>query len=141
MKPVHILLVEDNEGDIVLTLEAFEETKLTSNISVVRNGQEALDFIFRRGNFHNVEKPDLILLDLNIPVFNGMEVLKEVKLDSVLKKIPVIILTTSSNEKEIKMAYELHANSFVTKPIDMSEFLKTVVSIEEFWIQICKLSN
>lgn len=141
MKLVHVLLVEDNEGDIVLTLEAFEESKFKTKISVVKNGKDALDFLHKRGDFKEVEKPDLILLDLNIPIFNGLEVLKEVKQDPVLKKIPVIILTTSSNPIEIDKAYGLHANSFVTKPMDMTEFLKAIVSIEEFWIEICKLSD
>lgn len=141
MKLVHVLLVEDNEGDIVLTLEAFEESKIKTKISVVKNGKEALDFLNFRGKHIGVERPDLILLDLNIPIISGMEVLKEIKQDSMLKTIPVIVLTTSSNPKEIKSAYEHYTNSFVTKPLDMTEFLKTIISIEEFWLQICKLSD
>ena len=141
MKELHILLVEDNEGDIVLTLDAFEESKIKTKISVVKNGKDALDFLFKREGFKDVEKPDMILLDLNIPIFNGLEVLNKVKEDPILKKIPVIILTTSSNPIEINKAYEYHANSFVTKPIDMIEFLKTILAIEEFWLQICKLSD
>ena len=141
MKLVHVLLVEDNEGDIVLTLEAFEESKLKTNISVVKNGKDALDFLHFKGRYKDVERPDLILLDLNIPIISGMEVLKEIKQDLKLKTIPVIVLTTSSNPKEIKSAYELYTNSFVTKPLDMGEFLKTIISIEEFWLQICKLSD
>ena len=141
MKEVHILLVEDNEGDIVLTLEAFEESKIKTRISVVKNGKDALHFLLNQEEFKDVDKPDLILLDLNIPIFSGMEVLKKVKEHSVLKKIPIIILTTSSNPNEISHAYENHANSFVTKPINMTDFIKTVLSIEEFWLQICKLSE
>ncbi len=141
MKLVHVLLVEDNEGDIVLTLEAFEESKIRTNISVVKNGKDALDFLNFKGMYKGVERPDLILLDLNIPIISGMEVLKEIKEDVQLKTIPVIVLTTSSNPKEIKSAYELHTNSFVTKPLDMGEFLKAITSIEEFWLQICKLSD
>ena len=141
MKLVHVLLVEDNEGDIVLTLEAFEESKIKTKISVVKNGKDALDFLNLRGEYSNVERPDLILLDLNIPIISGMEVLQEIKQDKSLKTIPVIVLTTSSNPKEIKTAYEYYTNSFVTKPLDMEEFLKTIISIEEFWLQICKLSD
>jgi len=139
MNLVHVLLVEDNDGDIVLTLEAFEESKIKTNISVVKNGKEALDFLNFRGKHQDVERPDLILLDLNIPIISGMEVLKEIKQDVKLKTIPVIVLTTSSNPKEVKLAYELYTNSFVTKPLDMDEFLKTILSIKEFWLQICKL--
>lgn len=141
MKTVHILLVEDNEGDIVLTLDAFEESKIITNISVVKNGQDALDFLYKRGNFKEVEKPDLILLDINIPIFNGHDVLKVIKEDPILKKIPVIILTTSSNQKDINKAYENHSNSYVTKPIDMDDFLKAIVKIEEFWLQLAKFAD
>ena len=141
MKLVHVLLVEDNEGDIVLTLEAFEESKIKTNISVVKNGKDALDFLHFKGKYKDVERPDLILLDLNIPIISGMEVLKEIKQDVKLKTIPVVVLTTSSNPKEIKSAYELYTNSFVTKPLDMGEFLKAIISIEEFWLHICKLSD
>lgn len=132
MKELHILLVEDNEGDVILTLEAFEESEIKSKISVAKNGKDALDFLFKRESFKDVEKPDLVLLDLNIPIFSGMEVLKEVKQDSILKKMPIIILTTSSNPIEINKANEYQANNFVTKPIDMTEILKTILSLEEF---------
>jgi len=141
MKTVHILLVEDNEGDIVLTLDAFEESKIITNISVVKNGQDALDFLFKRGKFKNVEKPDLILLDINIPIFNGHDVLKIIKENTELKKTPVIILTTSSNQKDINKAYENHSNSYVTKPIDMDDFLKAIVKIEEFWLQLTRFPD
>lgn len=140
-KLAHILLVEDNEGDILLTLEAFEECKVKSNISVAKNGKEALDFLFKRGTFINAEKPDLILLDINIPIFNGHEVLKQIKADSQLKKIPVIMLTTSSNKKDLDDAYENHCNSYVKKPLEMSEFLSAILKIEEFWLQLTTLSN
>lgn len=141
MKPVHILLVEDNEGDIVLTLEAFEESKIKTNLSVVRNGAHALDFLFKRGSYIDVKKPDLILLDINIPVYNGHEVLKEIKNSGEIKKIPVIILTTSSAKKDIDLAYENYGNSYVVKPIEMEEFLKVILKIEEFWLQLSKLSS
>ncbi|MFN3446771.1 MAG: response regulator, partial [Bacteroidia bacterium] len=112
MKKVHILLVEDNDGDIVLTLDAFEESKIKTNISVVKNGADAIDFLFKKGSFSDSQRPDLILLDINIPVFNGHEVLRIIKEDPSLKKIPVIVLTTSSNQKDINKAYENYANSY-----------------------------
>ncbi|MFN3641198.1 MAG: response regulator [Flavobacterium sp.] len=141
MKKAHILLVEDNEGDILLTIEAFEESKIQTNISVVKNGKDALDFVFQREQFKDVERPDIILLDINIPIFNGHEVVQQLKNDPVLKKIPVIMLTTSSNPKDINRAYDNHTNSFVTKPIEMKDFLDAVLKIEEFWLQLCKLSK
>lgn len=139
MKTAHILLVEDNEGDIMLTQEAFEESKIKTHISVVKNGKDALDFLYRRNGFEDAESPDIILLDINIPIFNGHEVLQKIKNDPELKKIPVIILTTSSNDSDINKAYENHTNSFVTKPIEMKDFLEAVLKIEEFWLQLCKL--
>lgn len=139
LKPVHILLVEDNEGDIVLTKDAFEESKIQTKISVSKNGRDALDFLFKRGVFAAVERPDLILLDINIPVFSGHEVLKVIKEDPDLRRIPVIILTTSSNTKDINLAYENHSNSYITKPIDIDEFIKAMLKIEEFWFQLVKL--
>jgi len=138
MKAVHILLVEDNEGDIVLTLDAFEESKITTEISIVRNGRDALDFLFNRGKYAEVLRPDLILLDINIPIFNGHDVLKKIKEDPSLRKIPVIMLTTSSNQRDINMAYENHTNSYVTKPIAMEDFIKAILKIEEFWLQLSK---
>ena len=141
MKPAHILLVEDNEGDIILTLDAFEESKVKTEISVTRNGQEALDFLNKRGNYKDAKKPDLILLDINIPVYNGHEVLKQIKEDQMLKKIPVIMLTTSSSQKDINSAYENHSNSYVKKPLDMEEFLEAILKIEEFWLQLSTLSE
>lgn len=141
MRPAHILLIEDNEGDIILTLDAFEESKVRTNISVVRNGQEALDFLFQRGEFIGVERPDLILLDINIPIYNGHEVLKQIKTTDSLKKIPVIMLTTSSSQRDINLAYDNHSNSYVKKPLDMDEFLQAILKIEEFWLQLSKLAD
>lgn len=141
MKLVHILLVEDNDGDIQLTLDAFEESKVKTNISVVKNGRDALDFLHRRGDFANAEKPDLILLDINIPIFNGHEVLADIKQDPGLKRIPVIMLTTSSNPKDINLAYQNYSNSFVTKPIEMDDFLAAILKIEDFWLQLSKLAG
>lgn len=141
LTPVHILLVEDNEGDIILTLEAFQDSKIKTKISVAKNGEEALDFMFQKGKFEGSERPDLVLLDINIPIYNGHEVLKQIKSNESLTKIPVIMLTTSANKKDIHQAYQYHANSYVTKPIEMDEFLKTILKIEEFWLQLCKLAN
>lgn len=141
LKPVHILLVEDNEGDIVLTMDAFEESKINTTISVVRNGQEAVDFLYKRDRYTEENKPDLILLDINIPILNGHEVLRVIKQDAELKKIPVIMLTTSSNTRDINLSYENYANSYVTKPIEMEDFLKAILKIEEFWLQLCKLAE
>ncbi|ASV28979.1 response regulator [Maribacter cobaltidurans] len=141
MKLANILLVEDNEGDILLTREAFDESKVIIDINVARNGQEALDYLYKRGEYTEVKKPDLILLDINIPVFNGHEVLKKIKGDPILKKIPVIMLTTSSNEKDIEKAYENHTNSYVRKPLNMEDFLKVILKIEEFWLQINTLTK
>ncbi len=141
MKIVHILLVEDNEGDIILTLDAFEESKIKTKISTVKNGKDALDFLFKRNKYADALRPDLILLDINLPIFNGHDVLKKIKQDQSLKKIPVIMLTTSSNQRDINMAYENHTNSYVTKPIDMDDFMKAVLKIEEFWLQLSKLAE
>ena len=141
LKPVHILLVEDNEGDIVLTLDAFQESKVKTKISVARNGQEALDYLFKRGTFSEAVRPDLVLLDINIPIYNGHEVLKRIKTDEHLKKIPVIMLTTSSNQKDIDLAYENHSNSYVTKPLDMNEFMEAILKIEAFWLQLSTLAE
>ena len=132
----HILLVEDNEGDVLLTLEAFEECNVKTEISVAKNGQEALDFLFKRDKYLNAKRPDLILLDINIPIFNGHEVLQQIKTDPELKKIPVIMLKTSSNQKDIDKAYENHCNSYVEKPLNIIEFLAAIIKIEQFWLQL-----
>lgn len=141
MNEVHILLVEDNEGDILLTLEAFQESKLRTKISVVKNGADALDFLFKRGNYSDVKRPDLILLDINLPIYNGHEVLKKIKEDPSLKRIPVIILTTSASQIDVNKAYENYTNSYITKPIDMEDFLKIILKIEEFWLHLSKLAK
>ncbi|MBD3627319.1 response regulator [Cyclobacterium sp.] len=141
MRPAHILLVEDNEGDILLTLEAFEESKIKTEVSVARNGQEALDFLYQNENYSQAKKPDLILLDINMPILNGHEVLEHIKSDPKLKKIPVIMLTTSAHEKDINLAYEYHTNSYVKKPLNMADFLEAILKIEEFWLQLSTLAN
>lgn len=141
LKLAHILLVEDNEGDILLTLDAFEESKLETKVSVARNGQEALDFLNKKGEFAKAKRPDIILLDINIPIFNGLEVLQEIKHDEILKKIPVIMLTTSSNQTDIDKAYKNYCNSYIKKPLEMEEFMKAILKIEEFWLQLSILSK
>lgn len=140
-KIAHILLVEDNEGDIFLILEAFEDLKIKAEITVVKNGQQALDYVFKRGEYRNSKKPDLVLLDINIPIFNGHEVLKQIKDDPSLKKNPVIMLTTSSNQKDIDKAYESHCNSYVKKPLNVDEFLGAILKIDQFWLHLTTFSN
>ena len=139
MKPIHILLVEDNEGDIFLVTEALEEGKIVNKISVTKDGKDAIDFLEKKGKYQNAERPDLILLDINLPKKNGFEVLEHIKSQKNLKQIPVIMLTTSSSEKDISMSYKNHANCFITKPVDVENFLKVVYSIENFWISIVTL--
>ncbi|GAB2622254.1 response regulator [Belliella aquatica] len=140
LKLAHILLVEDNEGDILLTLDAFEESKVDIKVSVVRNGQEALDFLNKEGEFADAQRPDLILLDINIPIYNGLEVLEKIKNDQSLKRIPVIMLTTSSNQKDVESAYKNYCNSYIKKPLEMDDFLAAIKKIEEFWLQLTILS-
>jgi len=139
MSEIHILLVEDNEGDIVLTLEALKEAKLKNRISVVRDGEQALQFLNKEGKFVGVDIPQLILLDINLPKIDGKEVLLRVKSDSNLKKIPVVILTTSSSEKDILEAYNNHANCYITKPVDLDKFIDVIHTVEDFWISIVQL--
>jgi CheY-like chemotaxis protein len=138
---LHILLVEDSEGDILLTSEALEEYKVKTEISVAKNGQEALDFLFKRGAFMNEKTPDLILLDINIPIFNGHEVLQQIKTDSNLKKIPVIMLTTSSNPKDIAKANENNCNGYIKKPLEIEDFLSAILKIEQFCLELKILPN
>ncbi len=139
IRPVEILLVEDNPGDIRLTKEAMKEAKIINNLNVVEDGVEALAYLRKKGKFKDANRPDLILLDLNLPKKNGREVLAEIKQDINLKQIPVVILTVSKAEEDIIKTYELHANCFITKPVDMDQFIKVVKSIEDFWFSIVKL--
>jgi len=134
-----ILLVEDNEGDILLTKEAFEETKILTMLSVVRDGKEAIDFLNKRGNYLQADLPDLLLLDVNLPKLNGHEVLKYIKGDEKFKQIPVIMFTTSSSQKDINLSYKDYANCFITKPADVNDFMKVIAIIENFWTAIVKL--
>ncbi|HMJ46896.1 MAG TPA: response regulator [Ferruginibacter sp.] len=139
MKDVHILLVEDNEGDIILTLEAFKSGKLRNDISVVRDGEEAIRFLKKEGEFTDACRPDIILLDINLPKLDGKETLHYIKNDEEFKSIPVVMLTTSSSEKDVQDAYNCHANCYITKPVDFTKFIQVVQFIENFWITIVKL--
>ncbi len=138
---VDILLVEDNAGDVRLTREVLRDSKVRNNLIVANNGQEALACLRKQGKFAGTVRPDLILLDLNLPVKDGREVLAEIKADPDLKRIPVVILTTSKAEEDILKTYNLHANCYVTKPVDLEQFVKVVKSLEDFWLAIVKLPN
>jgi len=138
-EPIEILLVEDSPDDIVLTTEALKDGKVRNRVSVVEDGEEAMAFLRREGRHATAPRPDLILLDLNLPRKSGREVLAEVKQDPKLKRIPVVIMTTSSNEEDILQAYNCHANCYVTKPVDLDQFLGVIRSIESFWLTVVKL--
>ena len=138
-KAIEILLVEDNPGDVRLTIEAFKEGQISNNLHVVKDGVEAMSFLRREGGYATVVHPDLILLDLNLPKKAGSEVLAEIKADEELKRIPVVILTTSSADEDILKAYNLHANCYIAKPLDMEQFVRVIKLIEDFWLTIVKL--
>ncbi len=140
-RPVEILLVEDNEGDVGLVEEVFQEGRINNNLSVAEDGEEAMMFLRKEGQFANASRPDLILLDLNLPGKDGREVLKEVKEDVNFKKIPVVVLTTSKAEEDILKSYDLHANSYITKPVDFNQFINVIKSIESFWLEVVKLPS
>jgi len=139
MTGIHILLVDDNEGDILLTREALGEARIINRISVAYDGVDALRFLKKQPPFRDSEAPDLILLDINLPRMDGKEVLSIIKNDPDLKRIPVIMLTTSSSEKDILTSYDNHANCYITKPVDLDRFMSVVRTIEDFWISIVKL--
>lgn len=139
MKSIEILLVEDNPGDVDLAREALQNSKVRNTLHVVGDGEAAMAFLRQQDKYAGTPRPDLVLLDLNLPKKDGREVLAEVKADADLKRIPVVILTTSKAEEDILVSYNLHANCFITKPIDFNQFIKVVQAIEEFWFTIVKL--
>ncbi len=138
-RTIEILLVEDNPGDARLTLEAFKEGKVLNNLTVMKDGVEALAYLRRQGGYASAKVPDLILLDLNLPRMSGREVLMEIKGDERLKTIPVVVLTTSADEQDVARAYSQHANCYITKPVDLEQFLRVVHSIEDFWLTLVRL--
>lgn len=139
VRPIEILMVEDNPGDVRLTQEALKGAKVSNTLQVVEDGAAALDFLYRRGDYADAPRPDLILLDLNLPKKNGREVLEVIKQDAQLKMIPVVILTTSQAEEDVVRAYSLHANCYISKPVDFTQFTKIVRTIEDFWLSIVTL--
>ncbi len=140
-RPVEILLVEDNPGDVRLTLEAFKEGKILNRLSVVNDGVEALAFLRREGAYAGAPRPDLILLDLNLPKKDGRDVLAEIKDEESLKQIPIVVLTTSNAEKDIVETHDLRARCYITKPVDFAQFVAAVELIEDFWFSVVKLSK
>jgi two-component system, chemotaxis family, response regulator Rcp1 len=140
-RAIEILLVEDNPGDARLTLEAFKEGKVINNVTVVRDGVEAMAYLRRQGPYGQARHPDIILLDLNLPRKDGREVLAEIKSDELLKFIPVVVLTTSTAEEDIARAYSSHANCYISKPVDLEQFLRVASSIESFWLNFVKLPH
>ena len=137
--PIEILLVEDNPGDVRLTREILTETKVRNNLHVVSDGVEAMDFLRRSGKHRDAIRPDLILLDLNLPKKDGRQVLAEIKEDEDLKRIPVVVLTTSKAEEDVVRSYDLHANCYIAKPVDLEQFIAVVKAIEGFWLTIVRL--
>jgi CheY-like chemotaxis protein len=140
-KPIEILLVEDNPGDVRLTKESLYDARIHNNMIVASDGLEAMACLRREGEYAEATRPDLILLDLNLPRMNGFEVLNEIKEDPALKRIPVVVLTTSQAEQDIIQSYDLYANAYVTKPVDLEQFVKVLKSIEDFWLEIVKLPD
>ncbi len=140
-KPIEILLVEDNPGDVRLTQEALHDGKVRNHMIVVQDGEEAMEYLRHVGAYAQSAHPDLILLDLNLPKMNGFEVLEEIKNDPELRRIPVVVLTTSQAEQDIMQSYDLHANAYVSKPVNLEQFILVVKSIEDFWLEIVKLPS
>ena len=140
-RPIEILLVEDNPGDVRLTVEGLNEGKVRNNLHVAKDGVEALAFLRREGNYADAVRPDLILLDLNLPRKDGRQVLSEIKADVALKTIPVVVLTTSRAEQDVLHSYQLQVNCYITKPVDLEQFITVVKSIEDFWLTIVTLPS
>lgn len=141
VRPIDILLVEDNMADVRLTREALKEAKVLNTLHVAQDGMAALAFLRQEGKYAQSPRPDLILLDLNLPKRDGREVLGEIKQDETLRRIPVVVLTTSRAEEDIVRTYDLHANAYVTKPVDLNQFLKVIQSIEDFWLAVVTLPD
>ncbi|EFG76052.1 two-component system response regulator [Mycobacterium malmoense] len=140
-RAIDILLVEDDPGDELITREAFEHNKLQNRLHVAHDGEEGLDYLYRRDPFQDAPRPDLILLDLNLPKYDGRQLLEKIKSDPDLARIPVVVLTTSSAEEDILRSYKLHANAYVTKPVDLDQFMKAVRQIDEFFVQVVRLPS
>lgn len=138
-RPIEILLVEDNKGDVRLTVEALKEGKVLNNMTVAEDGEKAMAVLRRQGHYASIPRPDIILLDLNLPKKDGREVLEDIKNDDSLKVIPVVVLTTSEDEQDVLRSYKLHANCYVTKPVDLGQFLNVVKTIEDFWFTVVVL--
>jgi CheY-like chemotaxis protein len=140
-RAIDILLVEDDPGDELITREAFEHNKLKNRLHVAHDGEEGLDYLYKRGEFADAPRPDLILLDLNLPKYDGRQLLEKVKSDPDLARIPIVVLTTSAAEEDILKSYKLHANAYVTKPVDLDQFMKAVRQIDEFFVQVVRLPS
>jgi CheY-like chemotaxis protein len=141
MKPIEILLVEDDPGDIRLTAEALKESDFAFHLSVVRDGDEALNFLYKVGKYADRPTPELVLLDLNLPTISGHEVLKVIKHDRLLGKIPIVVLTTSKDQEDIETSYNLQANSYITKPTDLERFIEVIKATEHYWARIVRLPD
>jgi CheY-like chemotaxis protein len=139
LKAIDVLLVEDDEGDVLMTREAFEHYKIRNELHVVRDGEQAVQFLRKEGQFSDAPRPDLVLLDLNLPRFDGRQVLAEIKADDSLRSIPIVVLTTSEAEEDIVRSYQLHANAYVTKPVDFDRFIEVIRKIDEFFVTVVKL--
>jgi CheY-like chemotaxis protein len=140
-RAIDILLVEDDPGDELITREAFEHNKLQNRLHVAHDGEQGLDYLYKRGEFADAPRPDLILLDLNLPKYDGRQLLEKVKSDPDLARIPIVVLTTSAAEEDILKSYKLHANAYVTKPVDLDQFMKAVRQIDEFFVQVVRLPS
>jgi CheY-like chemotaxis protein len=138
-RPIDVLLIEDDPGDVLITQEAFEHNKIENTLHIAQDGEEGLDYLYRRGSYEHAPRPDLVLLDLNLPKYDGMQLLEKIKTDPDLCHIPVVVLTTSSAEEDILRSYKLHANAYVTKPVDLDQFMKAVRQIDEFFVQVVRL--
>lgn len=139
VRPIDVLLIEDDAGDELITREAFEHNKVSNTLHVARDGEEGLDFLYQRGRFADAPRPDLILLDLNLPKYDGRQLLETIKSDPELSHIPVVVLTTSGAEEDILRSYQLHANAYVTKPVDLDQFMGAVRQIDDFFVQVVRL--